>query len=65
MSHLDHSWQEIQHKTFTKWLVFCFFFFRKIEKNRLNTRLSSLDLTPAVSLKTDLSDGIRLICLLV
>ncbi|CCJ28921.1 unnamed protein product [Pneumocystis jirovecii] len=49
MSHLDHSWQEIQHKTFTKWL---------------NTRLSSLDLTPAVSLKTDLSDGIRLICLL-
>ncbi|KAG4301887.1 hypothetical protein PCANB_002126 [Pneumocystis canis] len=49
MTLLDHSWQEVQHKTFTKWL---------------NTKLSSHELAPAVSLKTDLSDGIRLIHLL-
>ncbi|KAG4301508.1 hypothetical protein PCK1_002221 [Pneumocystis canis] len=49
MSLLDRSWQEVQHKTFTKWL---------------NTKLSSNELAPAVSLKTDLSDGIRLINLL-
>ncbi|QSL66599.1 hypothetical protein MERGE_000981 [Pneumocystis wakefieldiae] len=49
MSLLDRSWQDVQHKTFTKWV---------------NTKLSACELPPAVSLKTDLSDGIRLISLL-
>ncbi|OLL26997.1 Alpha-actinin-like protein 1 [Neolecta irregularis DAH-3] len=52
----DLEWQDTQHKTFSKCLT---------EKYRVNTKLSSRKITPAENLKYDLSDGIRLIQLLV
>ncbi|PWN31769.1 uncharacterized protein FA14DRAFT_151224 [Meira miltonrushii] len=42
----DREWEDVQAKTFCKWL---------------NTKLESRDLPPMRSLTTDLSDGVRLI----
>ncbi|KAE8222967.1 hypothetical protein CF319_g3917 [Tilletia indica] len=45
----DREWEEIQAKTFTKWL---------------NTKLESRRIAPMASLATDLSDGVKLLQLM-
>ncbi len=42
----DRGWEEVQAKTFTKWL---------------NTKLESRQIAPMRSLATDLSDGVKLV----
>ncbi|PWN52989.1 hypothetical protein IE53DRAFT_384549 [Violaceomyces palustris] len=45
----DRGWEEVQAKTFTKWL---------------NTKLESKQIPPMSSLSTDLSDGVKLVQLM-
>lgn len=45
----DRGWEQVQAKTFTKWL---------------NTKLESKQIPPMASLATDLSDGVKLVQLM-
>ncbi len=68
MGSLETRSRDVQEKTFCKWYVFC----RDIGEGklrppvfRLNTKLESNGYSPMTSLVKDLSDGVKLIQLMV
>jgi hypothetical protein len=58
---LDSGWQDVQRKTFTKWLCICL---RSVDF-RINTQLDKGEKPLIRDLKTDLCDGVKLLYLLV
>lgn len=56
---------EIQEKTFCKWLGFHHILVLVSDHYRLNAKLEANGYPPMSSLATDLSDGVRLIQLMV